>query len=212
MTQPPSTPHLRSPHHSTVATALLKQLAPTAGLLALLASPVHASAISSQQYDFVGTCSDCVGQVHATLMLQNYVAGTSITDASFLSFSYGGSNLLAPYTITEADLARRHAAGGWGSVYSRVFGYVGKSIAPYFIFEIALTNDDNQTILGFGSSGVTGHWSTGSYIDPYAPGDNDNGSGAQWTLNTGSSVPEPASLLLVATALLAGTALRRRAA
>ena len=58
-------------------------------------------------FEWVGDCSDCTAignpastQVSATLVLQDYTPGDAISLGHLVSFSYSGSNLVNPYTVT----------------------------------------------------------------------------------------------------------------
>jgi hypothetical protein len=50
---------------------------------------------------FRGNCSDCSGQGIATLVLQNYTLGASLTNANFVSLNYS-SNLLS-FSLSSSD-------------------------------------------------------------------------------------------------------------
>lgn len=59
----------------------------------------------NQTFDFTGQCFDCAGTVDAELVLApDYALGAAITMSNFESFTYDGSNLLAPFTITLAEV------------------------------------------------------------------------------------------------------------
>jgi hypothetical protein len=72
----------------------------------VLATPALLPAVGiNQTFDFTGQCFDCAGTVTAELVLvPDYALGTTITTANFESFTYDGSNLLAPFTITLAEV------------------------------------------------------------------------------------------------------------
>ena len=87
-------------------------------------------------FDFSGACDDCAGayvnyfgaptdfyhargdnvfqNVTATLVLANFVPGNALTAANFVSFTYNGSSLLQPFTVTAGVtlLSGRLAADG----------------------------------------------------------------------------------------------------
>ncbi len=88
-------------------------MALTVGLLLMgLSSSAHAGVVAfngSGAWRFFGNCQDCAAAaqqqnrpVTGTLTLQNYLQGTALTNANFVSFRYDGSNLLAPYTVPGA--------------------------------------------------------------------------------------------------------------
>ena len=60
-----------------------------------------------ETYSFNGACTDCYngdGDVHATLVLEDYTPGDSIEASNFVSFSYSGSNLVPAFTVLPANL------------------------------------------------------------------------------------------------------------
>ncbi len=82
------------------------------GLMMLgVSSQAHATLAlipGSGVWRFFGNCTDCAGTVFgdvapypvtATLTLQNYIQGQTLVNSNFVSFAYGGSNLLLPYTV-----------------------------------------------------------------------------------------------------------------
>lgn len=82
------------------------------GLMLLgVSSQAHATLAlipGSGVWRFFGNCTDCAGTafrdvapypVTATLTLQNYIQGQTLVNSNFVSFAYGGSNLLLPYTV-----------------------------------------------------------------------------------------------------------------
>lgn len=80
------------------------------GLMMLgVSSQAHATVAvipGSGVWRFFGNCTDCATRaeqptypVTATLTLQNYLQGTTLINSNFVSFVYGGSNLLSPYTV-----------------------------------------------------------------------------------------------------------------
>lgn len=81
-------------------------------LLAAGAVNAFAAPIVTSTFEFVGSCIDCAEEAetapgsypaYATLVLQNYTQGDSINWDNLVSFSYGGTNLFAPYAILPAD-------------------------------------------------------------------------------------------------------------
>jgi len=55
-------------------------------------------------YNFSGTCQDCSGTATATLTVTgNYTLGTTLTSANVVNFTYNGTNLNGPFTITPSS-------------------------------------------------------------------------------------------------------------
>lgn len=96
---------------------ILKLLAPglAASVMGLFSLQTQAAVVLPppvfSTFNFSGNCEDCAiaGElssyaVTARLVLQNYFQGNTISAANFVSFVYGGSNLLPAYSISSADL------------------------------------------------------------------------------------------------------------
>ncbi len=92
-------------------------------LACVLASAPFSARASKVEYDFSGICTDCTGTAAAQLVLQNYTPGTALTAANFVRFTYDGTNLLRPYTITAAEL-------------SGVSGAIPTTLPPYAMIGI----------------------------------------------------------------------------
>ncbi|HEY3742440.1 MAG TPA: PEP-CTERM sorting domain-containing protein [Bryobacteraceae bacterium] len=81
-----------------------QSLIPILAILGILsASSASASLVSTQVYDFSGTCIDCAGTATAELTLSGYTLGQDITNANFVSFHYDGTNLQPSFTILPSD-------------------------------------------------------------------------------------------------------------
>ena len=181
------------------------------GMMFLGVAPsAHAGLVlnGSGAWRFFGNCVDCVavGQppqgVTATLTLQNYIQGTALTNANFVSFRYDGSNLLPPgYTVSLASM--------------------GISVVPNYIFTSLtgnLTAGGSEGVnLGFNGpygfftlSSANRAWQTctGTPI-PNCP--DDLGNSGNFILNNAQTVPEPATYALMAVGLAAlGVTSRKR--
>lgn len=81
------------------------------GLAAVAAAAISVSAPAQAQavtYTFEGNCVDCAATagtptfpVNAALTLVAYTEGTPLVPNHFVSFFYGGSNLLDPYMVLD---------------------------------------------------------------------------------------------------------------
>jgi hypothetical protein len=157
---------------------------------ALWAVPAPASIL--QTFNFSGVCSDCEGNVTATLVLQDYVPGTALANENFVSFSYGGSNLLPAYTIS-------------GQSFGFLSGNIpaslpGAALVIVFGVERAFFSQDD------------GSWDTGVVLvsDPGDGGFTSADFGQQGNWGNTSAVPEPGTMAMLGSAGLALLALRRR--
>ena len=137
----------------------------------------------SSTFYFSGHCLDCVGVVTARLVLKNYFQGTPINPAEFVSFTYDGSNLLSPYSILA-------------SASPSVSGNIPGALPSAADFHVS-------TFLHFFDLSTSGIWNTGS------PGPSDNGNIGSFSPNAPSTVPEPATMLLMGAALAAAGVARR---
>lgn len=83
---------------------LMKPLFAAATLALAASAPAHASLVGTYgTLYFSGTCTDCSGTAVANLNFSTYTIGTPLIRSHFFGFSYGGSNLFAPFTIDGDD-------------------------------------------------------------------------------------------------------------
>lgn len=167
---------------------------------------------------FSGNCIDCAAaagtpsyNVTATLVMRDVWPeqySTKVQLSNFVSFSYGGSNLLDPYEITEADVT--YFSGVWNTF--NPYLYIGKGLGDgttllfgYVWATFTCSHDSCDD--GSWTEDRNGPWSIG--ISPYSS--DDYGDGGTWqVVSAGNNVPEPASALLLGAALLALVLTRRQ--
>lgn len=168
-----------------------------ASLIGLVSLPAQAIAVIQplpSTFYFTGNCEDCAAAkqsasygVTARLVLQNYFLGSAINGSNFVSFSYGGSNLLAPYSILPSSL-------------SSVTGHITFGLQGANDFHLVGVNNSYFDLL------TTGRWDAGSILGVQKTSNDLGGSG-----NFGpNAVPEPATILLMGAALTAAGLVRRR--
>ncbi len=145
--------------------------------------------LPNQSYSFSGVCSDCTGSVTANLVLVgSYTPGTDLDSSDLVSFTYGGSDLLASFTITQATVG-----GLFGNIPATLPGP-----ADVFIF-----SGDGV----FGSSGanrpdLSGDWCAGDGCGA------DQGIKGVWAA---AGVPEPAAWAMMMVGMLGlGASMRMR--
>lgn len=143
---------------------------------------LSANPISTQVYDFTGTCSDCAGTASAELTLTGYTLGQDITSANFISFHYDGTNLVSAFTVLPTD-SEFFIEGNLSTVPGSNNINVGNSDIVF-------------------SSGSDGFWCVGGKCD------SDNGTNGIYNAAS-TGVPEPATLGLLGLGL-AGVALLGR--
>jgi hypothetical protein len=126
-------------------------------------TPASAAVVPEMAFSFTGVCSDCQGTGRAELVVQDYTLGETLGDANLVSFTYGGTNLLSPFTITATS----------PGLY--LFGVID---GPFPAGENVIVFSTS----GFFESSTGGNWCAGLICE------GDNGSGGQWSI---AAVPEP---------------------
>jgi len=196
----------------------LQRLSGTAALtvLAFAAAPGGAQANPvgpTTTFYFSGDCDDCAGTLTAgniyhatgdglyqhvtgTLVLSNFTPGVAMTTANFVSFSYDGSSVLQPFTVTapstfSATLNADGTPAGAGFFMLWDTPSVQFAVSPFATF----CNSREQCEMVIQPSGV---WHIA-----YRPLD--------FGINGTFAVPEPLSIALFGSGLVGlAAALRRR--
>lgn len=185
--------------------------------MALFFQPAQAAVVRPppvfSTFNFSGNCEDCAlvaelptYAVTARLVLQNYFQGNTISAANFVSFDYGGSNLLPAYSISSTDLTFL------------------RGLIPVGLPNAALFDVGGTTRYFYGQD--TGRWETGilppSWVYTgsvftmvnvhvtFVFTNADLGGSGTFTPSALNGVPEPATLLLMGAALAAAGVARRR--
>lgn len=168
---------------------------PCALAAGLLAGAVQAEPLISS-YRFDGNCQDCANAagtdtyaVTATLELAGAVAGQPATAAQFHRFSYGGSNLLAPFVVTRL--------GGGGDLEFDPLDDTHSFHADFLAGLPGFADVDLAVTLGelfaFFNTAADGTWTVFRTLPEVA---DDFGVQGTW-----SAVPAPATLALALPAL-----------
>jgi len=145
------------------------------------------SAVNTITYNFSGTCQDCSGTATATLtVVGTYALGTALSSSNVVSFTYNGTNLLSPFTMTPS---------------SPNF-YVSGSIANYPGTNNVTIQTTQSNSSNFFSS-TNGSWAVGNL--------SDFGSVSIWgTPVPPTPAPSAGILLALGLVMLTGFALWRR--
>jgi PEP-CTERM motif len=209
--------HFRSIFLSSLV-AMGLQLSSNAQAVAINVIPVNV--ISN--FDIVANCQDCATvanqssfQVTGNLKLSNYSLGDTITLSNFSSFTYDGSNIINPFSITSSGddgnpLTRDFAT-------STVYDISGAITANNSPNDFLISFDDGLFFRTFSDGawaacapGGAGYYSGSNcqILMVFNGGDADNGDSAIY--NPSTNVPAPATLGLLCLGLAASSLARRK--
>jgi hypothetical protein len=171
----------------TIPCVLIAFLALAVVPACLVASPVPLPPAQST-FSFTGVCLDCINEetetniIHAILVLQNYHLGDPILPGHLVSFTYGGSDIVDPFTIDPGNLDQ--ISGAMPTVLPGSSAFFIRTVAPGGVF-LGMQTYVNPA---------------DSWIVFRAEGVDDYGFTYAWD---GAAVPEPSSLGLALAGLAA---------
>jgi len=182
----------------------------TMGRMAALVLACAFSAVcqaSQTTYQWVGPCTSiCTGNATATLVLQNYTPGATITASNFVSFSFtetAGSFSIPPGPLDQIAGSLPASLPGNASVV--VQSGINELITGSFFSNsnpgawCGGVNCESTSVQPFAAQGVSGTWSVATGAPPPPP--------------PPPTTPAPATILLclMGLAAMGGALLRRRA-
>jgi hypothetical protein len=181
-------------HWPAAAVLVLSALAlgPTAS--ASLVTPAAPMPGEDVTFSWSGICTDCVAgeteSVTGTLILTDFVADESLSLSNFVSFTYNGSSILDPFTIASSDAS---GLDGVLTADGTVTTDFQLSFTPAKTTGISPLAVYSFTVL------VDGEWDLAGFDE-----------GTNGTFRPASSVPVPATLVLLPFGLAAMRVARRR--
>jgi hypothetical protein len=188
--------------------------------LGILAGNAQAEVVNV--FEVNANCTDCAqasGQnsfpVKGTLTLSNYTAGEELSDANFVSFVYGGSNLLGAYSVTNSGNDANSATTDY--VFSAISGVLAAMRASFDVeifFQQTGSFSDFEPIFNFSTS-ANGSFDTcapsaiNSAESCFFGSPSDFGNNAIWNpVSAPGQVPLPGTVALLLAGLL-GVGLRK---
>ena len=162
--------------------------------LALSSVSLQAGTVTDITFTFTGVCGDCVGpgsngQATATLVLTDYIQGQQIQAGNLVSFTYDGSDMIQPFTISADDFQY----GGYiqGIIPTGLPAYANFAIGSPYGPTFESNDSGSWRVMVASDIGASGLWGGGSPT-------------------TGGAVPEPGAFLLTAGGIAAIVARRWR--
>lgn len=204
---------LMTKFHKLLVRALAASLM---GLFSVQALAITVAPPPLSTFDFSGNCEDCAiaaerpsYAVTARLVLQNYFQGDTISAANFVSFDYGGSNLLPAYSISSTASTVLNGSIPFDLPTTTNF-YVGGNSRFFYTLDTGRWNTGMLIPTSFTYIGGAGISSTSVRVIFIAGPSADMGGSGTFSPSAPNAVPEPSTLLLLGAALAAAGMARRQ--